>query len=183
MAYNYKAYTRADVKNEYPGYLNNAWIAPRSAFTLLQEPDPGPTPAQGDTVIIATAHTFPVGEGFVPIYCAPDSVEGNGTLIGPKGSKRTKWQPKIIIPGDSPALLEQVKAMMNDDVIIIFKDATCPGSQLIQFGCDCSPSNVSEGQFTSSNTGADDGRKAWELTFDAYCKYFYDATIAIKPAA
>ncbi len=183
MAYNYKAYGEDNVKNNFPGYSNEAWIAPRSAFLLLQEPNPGATPAQGATVVITVAHTFPEDEGFVKVYCAPDSVEAPGSFVGPKGSKRPKFQPKIVIPGDSPELFEQVKAMANEDLIIITKDANCPGGQLIQFGCDCAGSNMSEGTFDSSNTGTDDGFKGWTLTFDSYCKYFYNATITEKPAA
>jgi len=165
-----------------PGYLNEIWVAPKSDFTLLQEPVLSGTPAAGESVTISTAHTFPVGKGFIKLACAPDSVEANGTMVGPKGAKRVKWQPKFTVQGDSPALLEQMKALLNEDLIVIFKDATCPGGPLIQFGCDCTPVNASEGEFTSSNTGADDGQKAWVITTDANCKYFYDAVIAEKTA-
>lgn len=182
MAFNYKSRTRTDVKNAKPGYNNIIWLAPRSAFLELQEPVL-PGVAAGDTVTIKTAHTFGVGEGFIQLYCQPDSVEANATLVGPKGAKRLKHQPKFNVQGDDPVLLEMMNALINEDLILIFKDANCPGGQLVQYGCDCQPVNVSEGEFTSSNTGADDGQKAWVITAAASCKYFYDSTITEKPAA
>jgi hypothetical protein len=182
MASKYKSYAFEDVTNRYPGYTNTIWIAPKSAFTLLQEPA-GPFAALGDEVIVKTAHTFPAGEGFIKVYCAPHSVEGNGTAVGALGAKRFKWQLKIFIPGDSPLLQATVQLLLNDDVIAISKDANCPGGQLLQYGCSCTPGQSSAGAFQGSNSGDESGRKGYELTLDSYCRYFYNSTIAEKPAA
>lgn len=182
MAFDYKSYLRANVKNAEPGYSPEVWMAPLSEFLVLQEPVL-PGVAAGDTVRITQAHTFAAGKGFVRFECAPDSVTGDGTLIGPKGAKRTRFNPQIILQGDSPEQLEMIKAMANENMIVILKDATCPGGQLVQFGCDCTPVNVNEGQFTSSNTGDDQGQKAWTLTLQANCKYFYDAAVTEKTVA
>lgn len=182
MAFNYQPYARGDIKNQYPGYLNEVWIAPKSAFLILQEPVL-PGVAAGDTVRITQAHTFPVDQGFVKIACQPDSVQANATVVGPKGAKRFKHAPSFAVQGDDPVLLEMMKELVKEDLIVIFKDATCPGGQLVQYGCSCMAANVSEGEFTSSNTGEDDGQKAYTLTLDVNCKYFYDATITEKPAA
>ncbi|SKD10099.1 hypothetical protein SAMN05660461_5999 [Chitinophaga ginsengisegetis] len=179
----YISITRADVKNTMPGYTNQAWLAPKSAFTLLQEPAPAAGAALGEEVTIKVAHTFPVGEGFIQVYCAPKSVEAPATLIGADGSKRFKWEPKILLLGDSAALLAQILLLANDDLILLLKDATCPGGQILQFGCSCTPSQVSAGTFTSSNTGDETGQKGYALTLTSYCKYFYNSTIAEKPAA
>lgn len=182
MPSKYKSYGFSDVQNRFPGYTNNAWIAPKSAFTLLQEPA-GPFTVLGDEVTVKTAHTFPVGEGFISVYCAPDTVEANGSAVGAKGARRFKWQPKIFIPGDGPALQAQVQLLLNDDVIIILKDSNCPGGPLLQYGCSCTPGQTSAGAFQGSNTADESGRKGYELTFDSMCRYFYSSTIAEKPAA
>ena len=180
----YKSFTRADLLlNNQPGYTNQAWLAPKSAFTILQEPAPAAGAALGEAVTISTAHTFPVGEGFIQVYCAPKSVEGPGTIIGADGSKRFKWEPKILLLGDGPELLEQILMLINDDLVLLLKDATCPGNQILQFGCSCNPSQVSAGGFASSNTGDETGQKGYTLTLTSYCKYFYNSTIAEKPAA
>lgn len=182
MAFNYQAYTKADVKNVHPGYDDAIYVAPRSAFLVLQEPVlPGAAP--GDTVRITTAHTFGPTEGFIKIILQPDSAQANATLVGPKGAKRLKHAPQFSIQGDSAKLLEMIINLVNEDLILIYKDANCPGGQLIQYGCSCKPVQISEGEFTSSNTGEDDGQKAYVLTADASCKYFYDSTITEKPAA
>lgn len=181
MSYPYKKYAKSDVKNQYPGYTNKGWLAPVSAFTILQEPASGVNPAPGDSVIITQAHTFPEQEGFVQIHFAPNSVEAPASWVGPIGAKRAKWQPKVLIPGDTPYLQELVQQLANEDVVLILPDSNCPGGQLMQFGCSCTPANVSDAKFSSGNTGDESGQKAFELTFDSYCRYFYNATIVEKP--
>ena len=179
--YNYRSYGRSDVKNTEPGYAGYLWLAPVDAFLILQEPAPGVTPAQGDTLKIITSHTFSEDEGFIKIYLAPETLEAPGEMVGPKGAKRLKYSIKGFIPGESPALLEQVLKLINEDLIAIGKDANCPGGQLIQWGCDCSPVNVSAGTFAAANKASADTQKGYEVTLEAWCKYYYSGTITEKP--
>lgn len=159
-----------------PGYSPNAFIAPLSWFAEIQEPVAStPTQLVGDKFTIATSHTFLEDKGAIAVYCAPKSVEGAGEIVGEQLAKRFRWTPKIIIPGDSAALLELIDGVLNEPVLLFLKGAECGTTGYIQFGCDCDPAVFDAGSFASGTSA--EGRKQYELTMEAFCKFFYNGTI------
>jgi len=174
---NYFNPTRDTVKNQKPGYTNECYVALKSWFSEIAEP----TGTEGaDSLTIATDHTFITGtpaKGFMKAYCLPHTVEAGGKSTGDEGALHTGWTPQFLLPGDSPALQALVEAMANEDLILVFLDANCPGNAKIQYGCDCNPATVTEYEFTSGTTK--DGKKGWLIKATSNCRFFYNGSIAV----
>ena len=175
---NFFNYTREKVKNQKSGYRNRAWLAVVSTMTTISEPLPGSFGADAKTAL--TDHVFATGKGFMEVYCLPKSVEAPAESAGDTGAKHLNWKPKFFIPGDSPELQALVEeGLLNEDLVLLVEDATCPDGGVRQFGCDCTPLNVSDLKFESGNTG--DGKKGWAVETETSCRYFYMGTILKQP--
>ena len=169
----YKNYTKANAINVDPGYGKDAWLLPVSWIDTYAEVVG--SAAVGDSVTIDDSHTLLTNKGAIKVYVIPKTTEGDGEVIGDQLGKKFAWKPKIIIPGDNAQVYEMVKNIINEDMVLFVKDSQCGTSQFIQFGCDCDPCNVETGTFKSGTSGT--GRKQYELTFLAYCKFFYNGVV------
>lgn len=156
------------------GYKNEFLFAPLADFLVLQAPAPGGTPAIGDTLKIATAHTFTAPKGFFSYAAKIDSANGKGATVGEDGALEMEYTYEIAIVGDGAEMQEQIERLLNDDVIILFKDAECGANQYIQLGDDCVLPKI-KGDFDSKTTK--DGKKEWKITATCKHRYFYTATV------
>lgn len=178
----YKNQKSSDIKNAAPGYSPNAFITPLSFLDVIAEPVISATPVIGERVTIGTSHTYVAGKGSIAVYCPPNTVEGDGDMVGELLAHRFQWKPKIIIPGDSPELLDMVLSLINESFLLHVQDsANCLNGvhQFIQIGCDCDPCLVDTNSFKSGTTGT--GRKQYEFVMSAYCKFFYNGVLTELP--
>lgn len=168
------------VENADPGYSPNAGIALLTSFEPggIKVPVASVPQVAGDKKTIKTSHEFAEDEGIIAVYCAPKGVEGDAELVGEQLAKRFKWMPKITIVGDSAALLETVEGILNSRFLLFVKDAECGTNEYIQFGSECNPCIVDAGSFKSGTSA--DGRKQYEFTIEAFCKYFYKGVLTEK---
>lgn len=156
------------------GYKNELLFCPLADFTALQAPAPGQTPAIGDTVKITTAHTFGTGKGFYGWAAKVHSPTGKGKTVGDDGAKEMEYEYEISFIGDGAAMQEQVQRMLNDDVIVLLKDAECGANTYIQLGNDCILPTF-DGEFDGKTTK--EGKKEWKLKVTCKARYFYTATV------
>ena len=179
----YFNFKRTDVKNQEAGYRNIAYFAKVDQFTTIAAPDPA---ALGSlSVTIATDHAFTgaVGtNGFYKAYCLPNKNDAPGESTGEEGAKTFVWKPKIFIPGDTPDVAAMVKALVNEDVILLLQDANCPNGGLRQYGNACYQAQVEKTTFTSGVTKSGT-TKGWEIEFSATSRAFYNGTVALFPDA
>ncbi len=171
----FKSQTRADAPLVEPGYLK-AWISLLTDFDTLNEPVLSTTPVIGEAYTIGTSHVWTDGKEAVSILVDKDTLEVTGESAGAKGSQRLTYAPKIFIKGDGPKVLEMVNNWLNEEMIIFVQDQ-CNPAKYIQFGCDCSPAEISKAGF-QSGTLKGSNAKGYEMTFEVRCKYFYNGAIS-----
>jgi hypothetical protein len=109
-----------------------------------------------------------------------ETVSGDGDFAGETLAKRIQWKPKASIPGDTPELLDMMNGLVNKRFILFVQDAqACADgvTQLIQFGSQCDPCEISGGGFKSGTNGT--GRKQWDVEFEAYSKYFFNGVLQV----
>ena len=169
----YKNYKQKDITNPFPGYSDEGFITPLD-FVDVFPPTLG-NAAMGNKNIINTDIVYKEGFGSIQIYFAPDSVEGDGELVGEKLAKRFQWKPKVIIVGEGPIVQELAENIMNTRFLLHVRTGECEGDQFVQFGSKCTPCTVVEGSFKSGNLAG--GRKQYEFTLETYKKYFYNGVI------
>lgn len=175
---NYYNHSKTDTQNLKPGYQNVAWIAPASWFTAVAEPVAGGLGE--DRLTITTDHTFPAGKGFIKCYLQPRKNTVTAESKGDPGAQTLNWKLSVVIPGDSAKLQAMIEELMNDDLIILQKDANCPGNAVTQYGCDCNPGSMSAVKFDGSKVG-DANVKAWSFDVETNCRFFYEGTITVMP--
>jgi hypothetical protein len=175
----YKNYGAGDAKNVKPGYTVKAFLLP--VDWIQTEAEPVGNAAAGNRKTIDDSHIALAGKGAIEVYCAPKSIEAPGELTGADLGKFFLWKPKIIIPGDSAILWDMMDGMVNKRFLVFVEDANncANGVQgYVQFGCECDPASVVEGSFASGTVGSD-GRKQYELTFESFCKFFYNGVVPV----
>lgn len=169
---NYFNQSRSTVLHDTPGLSQKIWVAPLSWFLLLQ--DPG-----ADGVTIATDHTFDTttlpDAGFVQLYALPKSSEQNGETSGDPGALNLNWKVAGFLPGDDAASQVMMKALKNEDLIVITEDAECPGGARYQFGCMRVPANISSMKPASGKRG--EGSKGWAIEIEATERFIYSGVV------
>lgn len=177
MAELYKPYTNADAVMSEAGFKPNAFLA--LTTWLAEEAKPTLTAAMGDNYRIVTDHTFGTGKGMLPVYCFPNTNEGGGDMQGDQGAKKLRFTVKLFIQGDNPASLELVQNIKNKSLIIWAEKPGCGNEVFVQYGCKCTPATV---ESTSNVTGTyNAGKAGYEVTFEAYEKYFYEGATTVYP--
>lgn len=174
----YKNRKAGSVKNAQPGYTPNAFLLPVDWVETFAEVVGNAF--AGNRVTIDTSHITKLGKGAIAVYCAPKSIEAPGELSGEQLAKFFTWKPKIVVPGDSAELLDMNLGLINKSFMLFIEDAAnCSQGvqQFVQFGCECDPATIAEGSFVSGNTG--EGRKQYEFTLEAICKFFYNGVITV----
>ncbi|MGN6476315.1 MAG: hypothetical protein ACTHKV_03745 [Flavipsychrobacter sp.] len=158
------------------GYKNVFLFAPRADFLALQQPT-GAGTTIGDTLSIATAHTFTSPAGFFSWDCKTDSVTLKGSTVGDDGARELEYSAEFVILGDSASTQEQLSRALNDDIICLIKEAAClVDDSYIQLGDECiSPKfNV---EFDGKTTK--EGKKEYKVTVVCKAKFFYNATVTM----
>jgi len=170
----YKAYRTADAKNTEPGY-SKAWISLLADFTTLSEPTLSATPLIGEANKIDDPHIWATGKEAIPVYIKKDTFDADGESQGEAGSLRMLYTPKIFVVGDGPEIKEMVDNWMNEEMVIFAQDGCGTTKQFIQFGAECAPSTVQKVSMKSGTLKS--GQKGYEITFESYCKFFYNGTL------
>lgn len=180
MAYDFSHLNDAVIlaADKKPGHSDVVLMAPAGIFTSIATPTT-PFTNPGDSKKITTAHTFPVGKGFVEIKCKPKSIEPGGTANGEAGGQVPLYQYKCIVKGDSPQILEFLENMLNEDVIVLFNSPECGVDSYVQIGSKCSSANVTGFTPRGGSRGAG-GFKEYEFTFESTDKFFYSGTVTKK---
>lgn len=174
----YAPYKNANATGTQSGFKNNAHLSLTEWIATEAVPAPGSTPVMGDNYSIETAHTWETGKGALPVYLFPKTAEQQGELPGDQGAKITVFKPKIFIAGDNAASLELVKNILNKELILWMEKPGCPG-QMVQFGSKCTPVHLDSGNLISGTLG--NGKAGYEITFEAFEKYFYNGTLTEYP--
>lgn len=158
------------------GYKNEFLFCPLADFTALAAPNPvgDGTDALGDYKLIDTAHTHAVGKGFFGYAAKIDSANGKGATVGDPSAQEIDYTYEITIIGDGAAFQEQIERLINEDAIILFKDAQCGANQYVQLGNDCVLPKI-KADFDSKTTA--EGKKEWKLTANCKKRYFYTAAV------
>lgn len=179
MANRYKKLTKADQRNTDGGYKNVALWAPRDTFSLLALPDPAVT-TSGASLQITDDHTFSTGNGFISWACKQHSVTLTSESAGDPGAKSLVWTATFSLLGDSASSQEQLEDMLNDDVVMLLKDANClAATDYVQLGDECNSPEV-DVKFDGKTTA--EGRKEYIVTVKVKrAKYFYSGTVTEKP--
>jgi hypothetical protein len=158
------------------GYKNELLFAPRADFATIAAP--GTPTALGDKVKITTDHTFSTGNGWYSWALRLHSPTITGATVGDDGAQEIEWTAKGDILGDSASTQEQLQNLLNENGLVLMKDADCVAAQYVQLGNDCvSPSfKVSfDGKTTK------EGKKVYGIEIVSKKKYFYSGAITMKP--
>lgn len=175
----YKKISKADQKNIQGGYKNVVLFAPASDFATVARPVIGATPAAGDSVRVTGNHTFSTGAGFYNWACTKHSVTTTAETTG-DNVKSLVHKAKFSLLGDSASTLEQVQALLNDEVIFLVKDQDClTATDYIQLGDDCVTPDITvsfDGQTSK------EGEKQYTIELSVKSKkFFYSGTVTEKP--
>lgn len=156
------------------GYKNTVLICPRADFLTFGKPIAEPV-ALGDSLKISTAHTFAATKGFFSWGCKQHSVTVKGTAVGEDGAREMEWSSEFTLLGDNASTQEQVERTLNDDVILLLKEASCLGTDAyVQLGDECvSPTFTAD--FDGKTTK--EGKKEYKITVTCKKKYFYTAAV------
>jgi hypothetical protein len=177
MGAEYKHRKQADITNADAGYGVNAFVTPVTSLATFAQPVLSSPELPGEAETIGTNHTYVAGKGSIAVYVPPKELEAPGEIVGGALANSLKWSPKLIIVGDGPETLGFVKKLMKDSFLLHIEDSKkCEtGSGYVQFGSKCNPCTIVAGSFVSGKTG--DGRKQYELTVEAFDKFFYNGAI------
>lgn len=163
----YQSYKRTDAELQESGY-QKFYLNILDDFTTLSEPDTNA--ATGDCKIINDAHVWAAGKGPMVFYINNKSLEAPADTVGDQGSLRFKHTLKVFWKGDGPVPQDLAESILNEDLIGFTTDG-CPDPEILQYGCDCIPGQVSKGGFTSGTLAG--GSKGWSFEIEFYCRYFY----------
>jgi len=169
------------VKNPNPdvysgGYKNVMLFARRDDFLVLQKPTAAGL-VLGDAVAIDTSHTFTTPDGFISWDAKQASVTIKGTTTGEDGAAQLEWSGEIIVLGDSASTQEQMRNILNDDVICLVKESACLITDAyIQLGDEC-VSPVFKVEFDGKTTK--EGMKEYKVTITCKKKFFYTGVVTM----
>ena len=167
-----------------PNYLNNfttkgtvktgvaefVLMAFASSFSTIQSPV-APFNAPGDSITIKTAHVFaPPATGFAKYALAPQKNRLKASVVGDLGMNKYNQEFEFFFPGSSAELHEFMQTTLNQQLVILIKDADCSANMFYQLGCDCTYAYMT-GEFDTSTTK--DGTKGF------MCKAIYDGAVQI----
>lgn len=161
---NHIHYTHSKVKNQQPGYVNRAWLAPLAWMDFVALPEDSEQPW-----VIQKAHVFGGGLGFLECYTLPRSNEAQGSSVSEPGALHPNWTHKFFVPGDGPEVQTFVLGMKNEPLMLIVEGAE--GVLAYQYGTKKNPAYYNSYQFSSGNQY--EGKKGWEINVICNNRYFY----------
>lgn len=152
------------------GYKNVFYFAPLADFLALKAPIT-PVVNLGDSVTIASIHTFTSPKGFFSYACKKASVTLKSATVGDEGASELEHSAEFEVLGDSASNQVQMQNLLNDDVICLLKDAECATNQYIQLGNDC-VTPIFKVEFDGKTTK--EGKKIYKVTVTCKKKFFYN---------
>lgn len=177
---NYQSIARPTSKSLMGGSKQKIFLAPLSALTTLQKPDPEATNV-ADRYLIKTAHVAATGQGFIELYVTPDTAEAMYETIGGRDRRSFLAKGEFYHPGESNEIIAFQNQAVNENWIILFP---LPGtSECIQIGSDEFQAEIKPVYSTTKNAG--DGRGTL-FSFECFMPYllkYTASTIPMKPAA
>jgi hypothetical protein len=174
MAYVYGQRPKKQQENS-PGTKKRIYLARTSDFLALQVPVAAGA-GDGDTVEIATAHTFAAPDGFVEIYATFDTGELTMDMAGERDSRI--WNNKLVCqhPGLYKEMLEMANWVKDEDFIALVE--MMDGS-VVQLGADGTECDVTVQGSSGKNSG---GYKGFTFTIENFgTPYLYTGVITKKP--
>lgn len=177
---NYASIVKSNNTLDYAGGYKNVFLfCPRSNFLSIKKPTL--VADVGDTLRIVTAHTFTEPNGFFTYDCKSHSVTLAGATVGEDGGQEVEWTATFIILGDKASTDEQLRRLLNDDVIALMKDSNClENDTYVQLGDEC-VSPVFKVAFNGNTTK--EGVKEYTVTAACKRKFFYESTVTYADAA
>lgn len=157
------------------GYKNVFLFCPRADFLSLAPVMAAPA-AIGDKLTIDTAHTFTAPKGFKEWACRTHSVTLKASTVGEDGAQELEYTAEFEILGDSASNQEQIQAILNDDVIVLLKEADCVAGQHVQLGNNCVSPTIKV-EFDGKTTK--EGKKLYKVSVTCKKKYFYTAIVTL----
>ena len=168
----------ANVKyGDNPGY-GDILFCPVEDFTTIAGTTASPS-ADGDTRIVPTNHTFPVGKGFIKGTLYREGTDVKGESKGEIGFQSMEYTGKGMFVGDSEFVIERSENLLNRAFIVLIKDPDCATDTYRQLGCNCDPAILSKLDF-NSGTKISGGKKGYDVSFTAKCLLHYTGTVTLK---
>lgn len=161
-----------------PGIRKTIWIAERDWFadaTGLVAPVP-PFTNPGDSLRIATSHTFKTGFGFIPFHSTLGTGQLTGEMVGDKESRTNK--PTLVgkHPGLTAEIVEFFQKTKSGDYIVLVQTLAGEVIQLGEDGLEC------EIMFSFDSGTVESGYQGVTATIENYGKlYFYEGDITEYP--
>lgn len=161
------------------GFSSELLFAPKSWFLSLKEPV-GPFTLPGDSVTIATTHTFNTGKGWVKLVTTQDTQDLTSDPTGDNvDSQGQVIKLNAFLPGLKPVQVELAEALKNDEIVLLMKDCNLPSGTYIQLGCTCDGIRAKVNVTGGKKSG---GAKGHNIEFNGYCAIqFYTGTVTMKP--
>ncbi|OJW09927.1 MAG: hypothetical protein BGO53_08875 [Sphingobacteriales bacterium 39-19] len=163
--------------NTAPGIAQFALIAKKSDFeTISGIAVPTEATPLADTVKIKTAHTFKAGKAWAKWSLAKDKNQMEANAEGDPSFRQLKQVATVFVPGSYDLAHATMAALLNEDLIVLVKDANCGANMYYQLGNECSAATINP-KFTSSTTAS--GVKGYEVQveYSGPCIQIYDAEI------
>ncbi|SHL87477.1 hypothetical protein SAMN02746009_03536 [Hymenobacter psychrotolerans DSM 18569] len=161
-----------------PGLLNYVlWAATDWFETIAKAPKYSAAAPAGTSAIIATAHAFKPGFGFIRIYLTLDSSELKGAVVGERDGRGQKLDLEGFHPGNRPEALEFFNIVKNIDGIMLVPD---PEYNYIQVGADGLPVELAPAYGSGKISG---GRKGITVKAECYATgiKIYKGDVLMKP--
>lgn len=179
---NYGNVVTSSQPNKKSGYKNVLYFNEVADISVWQRPTAAGA-VIGDTLNIATAHTWASGKSALAWETKIGSVQATMETGGDAGARETMHVVRVEVLGDGAALLEQVNRMLNDNKVIWLKESDClVADSYVQFGDDCNPVSVTSTFDSKTNNPEQmNGQKSYVLEFRSKVKFFYGAALDFTP--
>lgn len=163
--------------NVAPGLAAYALVAKKSDFTVIKGiAVPTEDTPLVDTVKIKEPHVFKAGKAWAQWSLAKDKNQMEAAGEGDPTFRQFKQSATIFIPGSYEEAHAIMAALLNEDLIVLVKDANCSANMFYQLGNECSGATINP-KFTTSTTAS--GVKGYEVVveYSGPCVQIYAATI------
>lgn len=158
------------------GYKNAFYFIKNDDVETWERPTI-PGVAAGDTVKITDPHILKDTKATHQWDCKLYSVTHTSEAVGDPGAQQLLHKATVIIRGDNAATLEQMLAILNDNVTIFIKDADCINNNgYVQLGDDCNPVAISP-KFDGKTNSPNASNKEYTLEITSLTKLFYLTTL------
>lgn len=160
-----------------PGFKPQVYFNQLSEITTWQYPT-GAGTTLGDKISIAVAHTWATGKGAWQWATKIGSVSLTKETGGDEGTKTDTWVLTFMVLGVDAATIEQMKNLLNDQLVFWVKDANCLVSNYYyQLGDECNPVTVENTFASGTNLPTSTEVKNWTVTVRAKKLYTFEAAL------